>query len=814
MSINYLKLYGQKLIAQGYYIVPIAVGEKFPRGLKGWQNKRATIKDLKKWLKMGFTGVGIQARTCVGVDLDIYDPEILAIMLRATINIVGDSYHRIGQPPKILLPFRTDNPFKKVQSKFYIDPQGNRNKVEILGDGQQWVHSAIHPDTMEPYVWPIGVGLNGTSETGLVDVAIEQLLSIDVDQAHMIVEAFQEALPSNWIEESEYLKNNSPVMGAPIDFPTVDEAAEITQDQIDWMDDPVIPPGKTGGDDVPRDGDDFQHLKPKLGISMNKLKFNLKDIHADDYHIWLTTGMAIHHETDGSEEGLTLWDEWSSKANNYDPGVIRDKWTTFGSKDREQVTAGTILKRGRDARTAKNPLAEFLDRYVYVIRGDKVVDLDQSPATEPMEMKSFRNGTANIRLTIDVAAGTVKDPERTKPKTVPVHGLWLTDPARKTAVGMCYRPGAGRLVPTGYHDDVEVNTFHMKTHIEGHGADLTLFLDHMHYLFGEWDQWFLDWMAFSIQRPEVRSKVTPLHISIDHGTGRGWIIELLYALVGWWNCSKTRMATISADGGYNEYMDGSLFCFIEEVHEGDKRFAISDKVRDMLTEKYFEVNIKYGNKGTVEVFVNFFWNSNHTDALVLKGNDRRIAVFRCDGEFKNKAYTDALYEWSGDARNIGRLFWWLMARDVLEFDWTRAPDTEAKRSMIGFNKTSVEEAFHDFLEDHPEIIYVTIELLMEALNKGRKFGTEFGVKDEKQVIKIIQQMGGVSGRHRLNGGNPVRFWALKHSQNGSDVIHGQLDKLAQAGLKLLEDMLRDGNQFDDCATVSPVPPELGESWMD
>jgi hypothetical protein len=471
----------------------------------------------------------------------------------------------------------------------------------------------------------------------------------------------------------------------------------------------------------------------------------------------------------------------------------------------------------REIRTKKNPLKEFLDRYVYVVDGDKVIDLDQSPRTKPMEMKSFRNMTANIRVVVDVDAPTVKDPTRTKPKTVPVHSLWLVHPARKTAMGMCYHPGQPRLVPTGYGDDVEANRFFMKTHVEGKGADLTPFFDHVNYLFGKWDQWFLDWMAFSIQKPEIRSKVTPLHISVDHGTGRGWIIELLYALVGHWNCTKTRMATISADGGYNEYMDGALFCFIEEVHEGDKRFAISDKVRDMLTEKYFEVNIKYGSKGTVEVFVNFLWNSNHTDALVLKANDRRIAVFRCDEAFKGKEYYAGLYKWAADPRNIGRLFHWLKERDISEFDWTRAPLTEAKKSMIGFNKTAVEEAFHDFVEDHPEVTCVTIGMLIQALNVGREFGTEFGIKEEKQLVKLIQQMGGEAGRHRFEG-KVRRVWSLKHSQNGAGggeiggtFGSGSVHKSVGEGLEILRDIIKTVDTVD---SANGVNGDKDEEWMD
>ena len=38
-------------------------------------------------------------------------------------------------------------------------------------------------------------------------------------------------------------------------------------------------------------------------------------------------------------------------------------------------------------------------------------------------------------------------------------------------------------------------------------------------------EWFYSWMAFNIQKPGTRCKVTPLLIATDHGTGRGWITK-------------------------------------------------------------------------------------------------------------------------------------------------------------------------------------------------------------------------------------------------------------------------------------------------
>ena len=68
----------------------------------------------------------------------------------------------------------------------------------------------------------------------------------------------------------------------------------------------------------------------------------LRAIPADDYHTWITVGMALHAETRGSEEGLALYDEWSNRSEKYQEGECATKWATFAPRDEARVTVGTI----------------------------------------------------------------------------------------------------------------------------------------------------------------------------------------------------------------------------------------------------------------------------------------------------------------------------------------------------------------------------------------------------------------------------------------------------------------------------------------
>src|SRR5262249_5908987 len=64
----------------------------------------------------------------------------------------GDIHVRFGKPPKRLIMLRTDEPFDKLYYVFKA-PDGSEHKIEILGDGQQYVVDGLHPETHKPYGW-------------------------------------------------------------------------------------------------------------------------------------------------------------------------------------------------------------------------------------------------------------------------------------------------------------------------------------------------------------------------------------------------------------------------------------------------------------------------------------------------------------------------------------------------------------------------------------------------------------------------------------------------------------------------------------
>lgn len=100
------------------------------------------------------------------------------------------------------------------------------------------------------------------------------------------------------------------------------------------------------------------------------------------YDDWIKIGMALHHETGGSSDGLAIWDEWSSTSNKYS-GLenLQSHWASFGSSE-NPITFDSIRRKEKASPedfenvadlaadplhdffqpdTPKKPIYEFLD---------------------------------------------------------------------------------------------------------------------------------------------------------------------------------------------------------------------------------------------------------------------------------------------------------------------------------------------------------------------------------------------------------------------------------------------------------------------
>lgn len=329
---RYLAQCGMPLLRNGYQIVPITPGWKFPKGLDAWQQIQATPELLGKWLSNGRAndGVGVLTRHTPAVDLDIYDEPAAAAMNDWVDQYIGTGLLRVGQAPKRLLVFRTDQPFGKTFSASYIVPgappdkhgKPTPSKIEVLGDGQQFVAHAIHPDTQQPYVW---------DDSSLLTTPWQSLDVLTLEQAKQICQAFEQ-MADQYVAAGVWqhaLSDNGQRLLGNWQASTV--ATSYTGAGFDPLD--VKPPR----DDVTVE--QIRELLQQPGIIAR----------AEDRDNWVRMGAALSHQFGGSPEGMELWQEWSATAGSYSGAEdIEYRWSTFKHDKAARATTINLLLRWAD----------------------------------------------------------------------------------------------------------------------------------------------------------------------------------------------------------------------------------------------------------------------------------------------------------------------------------------------------------------------------------------------------------------------------------------------------------------------------------
>ena len=102
------------------------------------------------------------------------------------------------------------------------------------------------------------------------------------------------------------------------------------------------------------DSEDFMLGRERpLGLSIEQIEDILRHISPDcGREEWIRIGTAIHHETEGDDTGLSIWDEWSSDGLTY-PGFegVEYQWRSFRgpTPGRASITMASVIKMAKEA---------------------------------------------------------------------------------------------------------------------------------------------------------------------------------------------------------------------------------------------------------------------------------------------------------------------------------------------------------------------------------------------------------------------------------------------------------------------------------
>jgi hypothetical protein len=384
-----------------------------------------------------------------------------------------------------------------------------------------------------------------------------------------------------------------------------------------------------------------------------------------------------------------------------------------------------------------NSSLRFLERYVYISKGDLVYDRTR-PKVPSLPLQSFHNTHLNKFYFVPGEGNR-------KATRVQLSKEWQASPRRETVDNIGFHPGEQPIYVDRVTGERRVNTFSAISH----GAETTsirkvgTILRHLQFMFGDDYEAALDYLAATICAPERRLQYALLHISTFHGTGRGWLKQLINRLL-----PHTKHTTIKeiSDGTYNDWMFQSTLVMVDEVYEkGGMRYALGDRMREIITENRIEVNIKYGFKGSADVYCNFLLMSNHIDAMSIPDRDRRLWCVLLEKEPFPEEYYAALYAVLEDREALNQFYWLLQRRLATgNVRFTTAPENAVKSLMQEAGRDDLSDSVRDVLNRLREAgVQVVWRGHIDAML--RSYGIDLphdgGTAEHRHVLAVLREYG-------------------------------------------------------------------------
>lgn len=290
-----------------------------------------------------------------------------------------------------------------------------------------------------------------------------------------------------------------------------------------------------------------------------------------------------------------------------------------------------------------------------------------------------------------------------------------------------------------------------------------LFLEHLVYLIRDEAErrQFLLWLAHAEQRPHELPHHGYLMFTESFGIGRNWLASVLSRV---WPGEVAASVNLPAliDSSFNGQIAGKRLAVVDEVYVNDfgkSRYAIENRLRQLITEETRVINPKYGRQFTEWNVLRWLLFSNHADGLPMPAHDRRFAVIANPTERHpgGADYYARLYGALADPEFIEAVGWHLATLDISEFNPGATPAVnDAKRSVIEATTPDLEKELRAVIAEWDSPIAAAGDLLVAC-----------GLKpDDTRVSSYFMKSMQALGCQKIEkrpwvGTERPRLWALK-----------------------------------------------------
>ena len=396
-------------------------------------------------------------------------------------------------------------------------------------------------------------------------------------------------------------------------------------------------------------------MKTVSGVSLDEMRVRLATAPPDwvtDRDKWIRVGAALHHETGGSDEGLALFDDWSSAADNY--GGCATAWESFNTSRGNLLTwrglwfgetqgieqVGTLEELLGEIRSTELVGAEKSIFIKAAVERAKGLGLKLSEARVRREMPVPKSGFAFIEADDCFFEGAT----RLRSKTGTLAGMkaklgMSTDEFIKSC--KIYRDADYR--PDGDLPEDVLNTFQMWPVAEPDmtSPEAAMIIDHYTHMIGYDETDILFQYLKRIYTNPGKKMTWSIILMGDQGSGKSLIGKTLIGMLGT-NATEVSSNVLAMDWG--NWLEDKCFVMGEELSITGKGSAERmNELKNLVTSNSLYINRKGGAMVERKNFVNLMFNTDDMSALKFKAHEmRRWCLMGCkkqerfDGEHFKK----------------------------------------------------------------------------------------------------------------------------------------------------------------------------------
>lgn len=284
-----------------------------------------------------------------------------------------------------------------------------------------------------------------------------------------------------------------------------------------------------------------------------------------------------------------------------------------------------------------------------------------------------------------------------KMKSVNIAEEWMKWPQRRVHDGLVYAPGKGEVFENS------INTW------KGWGCtpkkgDIKPWKELMKYMFQE-DlellKWFERWLAYPLQNPGTKMHTSVLIHGLLQGTGKSFIGVIMSRIYG---SNYASINQENLESNFTEWAHNKQFIMGEEITGTDKR-RDTDRIKHIITRELIEINIKYRPSYYLRDCINYYFTSQHPDAMFLEHSDRRFMVHEAPMVKMSDEFYTMVDKWNNSAEGPAALFHYLLNEvDCANFGpKSAAPNSKAKQEMQDISMSDL-DMFCSMLRSHPDTV--------------------------------------------------------------------------------------------------------------